>query len=113
MTTLYTIDDHGEITSGLTAVEAARVLLRDDSCEHEIRLADDVYELWTQQQVSHTPWSKTVIYSFADTATAAEQEVAEKVIASGHWERGELQCRTDQQHADMVRQIEADEAAYG
>lgn len=113
-TTLYTIDDHGEITSGLSAVEAADILLRDDSAEYEVKLAEEgprtkTYELWIRKQIANKPWTRTVIYSIADTEAEAEIDIAEKVIRSGHWERGELACRTDEQHAAMMAELAADE----
>jgi hypothetical protein len=118
MTTLYTIDDHGEITSGLTAVEAATILLNDDSADFEIRAGEECtgilkgerhYELWTRKQVANKPWSKTVISVIADTEEAAETEIAEKVIRSGHWTKGELDCRTDEQNAAMMAELAADQ----
>lgn len=120
MTTLYTIDDHGEITSGLTAVEAASILLRDDGCQYEIRAGERCigtlkgyghYYLWTRQQVANRPWTQTVISVIERRMSRkVEEAIAEKVIASGHWEKGEMQCHTDEQHAAMMTALAVDEA---
>lgn len=118
--TTYTIQDGSEITSGLSAVDAASILLTDDGCEWEIRAGEECtgilesqryYELWTRQQVASQGWTKTVIDVIAATEEEAEVEIALAVIRSGHWERGELQCRTDEQHAAMMAEVAAETPA--
>jgi hypothetical protein len=120
MTTLYTIEDNGEITSGLTAVEAAQILLTDDGADYEIRAGEECggilkgerhYELWIRKQVANKSWTKTVISGIAATEEDAEVEISESVIKSGHWETGSLHCMTDASHAEMVAQLAADEPA--
>lgn len=117
--TTYTIDENGEYTSGLTAVEAADMLLRNDSADYEIRAGEACggtltglrfYELWTRKQVANKTWTKTVIFAIAATEEAAEAEIADKVIGSGDWETDYLECRTDEDHAAMLAELAADEA---
>lgn len=114
--TTYTIDDHGTITSGLTAVKAADILLTDDGHEYEIRHTDDgtqwrlfVSQFSRNSTLGGRPLVGSVIWSSQVFEAHATADIAEQVIRSGNWEKDELQCRTDEQHAEMMAELNADE----
>ena len=84
MTTTYTVRDHEEVTRGLTAVEAADILLTQDGHEYEIRPEEDGvgYRLWntafSRNSTAYNGLRKTVIYSLAQALEQAEAEIAER-----------------------------------
>jgi len=112
--TTYTISDHGEITTGLGAVDAAEILLTDDGYEYEMRAdADGGYTLYVSPHsrnstLGGTPMVRSVIYTLEADEELAARDIAEAVIRSGRWEKGELNCMTDEAHAAMLAEIAAD-----
>ena len=117
MNTTYTVtDNNGDvIDSGLTATEAMDLILTDDGHEWEIRPEADGegFRLWTsthsRNSTAYNGLTRSVVYSLATDAATAEQEIAEKVIAAG-WPR-KPDAVTDEAHAAMMAEIEADEAS--
>lgn len=113
--TSYTISDHGQITTGLSAVDAAEILLTDDGYEYEMRAdADGGYTLYVSPYSRNStlggrPMVRSVIYTNETDEELAARDIAEAVIRSGHWEKGELNCMTDEQHAAMMAELAADE----
>lgn len=113
--TTYTISDHGEITTGLSAVDAAEILLTHDGYEYEMRQdADGGYTLYTSPHSRNStlggrPMTRSVIYTLETDEELAARDIAEAVIRSGRWEKGELSCRTDEAHAAMMAELDADE----
>lgn len=111
MTTFTVIDrNSGEkIDGGLTAADAAHIVLTDDSQEYEIRSDEDGgFSLWSRQQVANKRWTRTVIFSVKDDRAEAEAEIFDKVIAAD-WPR-HPEVLTDQQYADMMSDFEGDVA---
>lgn len=99
--TTYTIDDHGDIESGLTVVEAAHRLLTRDGYEYEVRREDDYWTLYvsrcSRNSTGPRGMTRSVVLSVADDEDAAREEIARRVIRSGMWERGEFRCLTDEE----------------
>ena len=119
METFTVIDADGyPVARHLTAAAAAHLILTDDGRGYEIRPmfygdeedyndcagivsvlgadCDGGYELWTRQQVANRPWSKTVLFSFADTLADAEAEIFAAVIRA-NWSR-HPQAMTDAEY---------------
>ena len=96
------VDIDGEpIARHMTAAEAAHIILSDDGREYEIRPTDDGgFVLWTRQQVANRPWTKTVVFSYADTLAAAEAEIFAAVISAA-WAR----------HHEAMTDLQFDEIA--
>lgn len=113
--TTYTISDHGQITNGLSAVDAADILLTDDGYEYEMRQdADGGYTLYTlpysrNSSLGGRPMVRSVIYTLETDEDLAARDIAEAVIRSGHWEKGELNCMTDEAHATMMAELAAEQ----
>jgi len=105
--TSYTVIDRssGEmIDTGLSAADAARIVLTADSQEYSIREdADGGFTLWSRQQVANKGWSKTVIWSIATDRAEAEADIFMKVIAAD-W-RGAPEVVTDEQYAEMIAAV--------
>jgi len=81
------VDIDGEpIARHLTVAEAAHIILTDDGRDYEIRRYELGCVLWTRQQVANRPWTKTVVFSLADTLAEAEAEIFADVI-SANWPR--------------------------
>ena len=91
------VDIDGEpIARHLTAAEAAHIILTDDGSDYEIRpTKDGGFLLWTRQQVANKPWTKTNVFSFADTLAEAGDEIFADVIST-HWPR-HPEAMTDEQ----------------
>lgn len=112
MTTLYTIYGRGKIDSGLTATEAAEVLLTDDGYRYEIRRDRDGWRLYVSQHSRNStlgdrPLVGATIWSSEAAEDAAWEDIADKVIQGGLWEKDDLQCLTDEAYAEMMRELEA------
>lgn len=100
-TATYTIANfrRGDVQTGLSAREAAAALLGHDGAEWEIRdEADAGFALWHRQPNAGKPWTKTVIYSIEDDRETAENQIFERVIASGIWERGDMMVAADEDY---------------
>ncbi len=74
------IDYNGEaLGRHLTVPEAASIILNHDGADYEIREGEwqgsKIFELWTRKQVANKPWTKTGMFSFADTRAEAEAEI--------------------------------------
>jgi hypothetical protein len=107
--TTYTVIDRNsgeKIDGGLTAAEAARIVLTDDSQEYDIRPSEDGegFDLWCRQQVANKGWTKTVIWSISSDRDEAEAEIFAKVIAAD-WSR-HPEVLTDKQYASMMADLE-------
>lgn len=103
--TTYTIADFSsdDVRTGLSAREAATELLSDDGAEWEIRDdGDEGYSLWHRKPNAGKRWTKTVIYSVETDRSAAENEIFERVIGSGYWDRDDLFVGTDDQYRQML-----------
>lgn len=113
--TTYTISDHGEITTDLSAVDAAEILLTDDGHEYEMRQdADGGYTLYISPHSRNStlggrPMVRSVIYTLETDEELAARDIAEAVIRSGRWEKGELSCMTDEAHAAMMAELAAEQ----
>lgn len=109
--TKYTVIDpsSGEaIDSGLTAAEAAHIILTDDGRQYEIREdPDGGFTLWSRQQVANKPWSPTVVFSIETEREKAETEIFQKVIVAD-WPR-HPEAITDQRYQEMLANLEAAE----
>lgn len=109
MTTFTVVDlNSGEkIGGGLTAADAAHIVLTDDSREYEIRADEDGgFSLWSRQQVANKGWTRTGIFSIKDDRTEAEAEIFDKVITAD-WRRYP-EVMTDQQYSEMMADFEGD-----
>lgn len=84
----YTVlHDSAVLGRHLTAAEAAAEILTHDGREYDIRPEQDGgFTLWSRQEVANRGWTRTVIYSAADTMAEAEAEIFGRVIAAG-WDR--------------------------
>lgn len=105
MNTTFTIADfrNEDVLSGLSAREAAAELLGHDGAEWEIRDNGETgFDLWHRKPNAGKPWTPTVIYSIEDDREAAENEIFEKVIASGYWDRDDMFSGTDDQYRQML-----------
>ena len=103
--TTYTIADFrsDNVRTGMSAREAATELLSDDGAEWEIRdEADAGFALWHRKPNAGKRWTKTVIYSVETDLAAAENEIFERVIASGYWDLDDLFVGTDDQYRQMM-----------
>lgn len=99
---------------GLTAVDAMDIMLSDDGYRWEIRHEDGCYHLYHSDGSANSTRGaahmvETVIFSVSDDKNAAENEIAEKVIAAG-WSRLPT-AMTDEDFAAMQAQIAAEDAA--
>lgn len=110
MTTFTVIDSNsGEmIETGVTATEAAHIVLTDDSQEYELRPSEDGegFDLWSRQQVANKGWTRTRFFSLADTEDQAWAEIASEVIYAGL--RGP-EVMTDEAYTEMLAQLAEDE----
>lgn len=108
--TLYTVIDNGSgeaIDTGLTAADAAAVILTDDSQEYDILEDDDGgFMLWTRQQVANKGWTRTVVFSIKTERAEAEADIFDKVIAAD-WPRHPT-AMTDEAYRAMMSEFEAD-----
>jgi hypothetical protein len=85
MSQKFIVVDGEAIARNLTAAEVAHIILTDDGHEYEIRPTNDGgFQLWTRQQVANKPWTKTLVFSFADTLAEAEAEIFWEVTRA-HW----------------------------
>lgn len=116
--TIYTIRDGETVARNLTAEEAAAWLLNDDGADYEIRAGEECsgvlagerfWELWTRKQVANRPWGRTVIHAIAPDEETGTTKIMDEVLRSGHWERDELSCFTNQGYDEMVAELAADE----
>lgn len=88
----FTVIDHNGEALGqhLAEEEAAHIILTHDGADYEIREDDwrgtKIFELWTRKQVANKPWTKTVVFSMADTRPEAEAEIFADVCAA-RWPR--------------------------
>lgn len=101
----YTIADFrsGDVKTGMSAREAAAELLGDDGGEWEIRDNGETgFDLWHRKPNAGKPWTLTVIYSIEEDRETAENEIFEKVIASGYWDRDDMFSGTDEQYRQML-----------
>jgi hypothetical protein len=77
----FTVIDHNGEALGrhLTEADAAHIILTHDGADYEIRedgwRGSKIFELWTRKQVANKPWTKTVVFSLADTRAEAEAEI--------------------------------------
>lgn len=84
---LTVIDHNGEaLGRHLTEADAAHIILTHDGADYEIRedgwRGSKIFELWTRKQVANKPWTKTVVFSLADTRAEAEAEIFAEVCAA-------------------------------
>lgn len=103
--TTYTIADFRSdvVRTGMTARETASQLLGHDGAEWEIRdEADAGFALWHRKPNAGMRWTKTVIYSIEDDREAAENQIFERVIASGFCGRDDLFVGTDEAYQRMM-----------
>lgn len=100
------IDKSGNVLdTGLSAEMAAHTVLTDDGCSYDVRKDDDVWELWSRQEVANRPWSKTICFSLEDTEQAAWADIARQVIARDAFAAGARgpEVMTDEAYAEMLR----------
>lgn len=97
---------------GLSADEAAREVLTHDGHNYEIRPdPDGGFWLWHSQRGGggNVPMVRTLIYSAADNAVAAQDEIFAEVITKSDWfDRPNIM--TDADYAAMVAEIAAESA---
>jgi len=106
----YTVIDRNsgeKIGGGLTAADAAHIVLTDDGRQYDIRPSEDGegFDLWSCQPVANRGWFKTLIWSNGPDRDAAETELFAKVIAA-NWPR-HPEVLTDEQYAFLEREREA------
>ena len=121
---LYTVvaaNSGDVIDRGLTAAEAADIVLRHDSREYDIRpgeLAGHLYEgkrrerfyhLWQRQQVANRGWLQTAIFVIAANRAAAEAAIFAEVIGKD-WPGRETVYK-DEDYAALEAQWAAEEEA--
>jgi hypothetical protein len=113
--TLYTVTHHGnngEITTGLTAREAAAMVIGNDRRAWEIRCEADSEGLidgraWIQEQATGT-WRKTVYFAVScESEAEAEAEVIAKIIADEH---DNFRVETDADHIAEQARLAAEDA---
>ena len=110
MTTTYTArSSSGDvIDSGLTAIEAGRLLLQHDGADYEVREhARGGFQLWTKRL--NRDWTSTSEFSFADDADEAEAELLEAVAAKCQWRQNGPTIVTDEQQAAADAEMAEDE----
>jgi hypothetical protein len=111
MSTTYTVydpTDSSNHTSGLSAAEAADMLLSDDGQEWEVRPLEGEpgFVLWTRQQVAGRKWTKCAMWSLADTLEAATAEILGKVLVAET--RSGPEAMTDKAFARMQADVALD-----
>lgn len=109
MTTTYTIADFRseDVQTGLTARDCAAALLGHDGAEWEIRdEADAGFALWHRKPNAGKPWTKTAIYSIEDDRETAENQIFERAIASGFWDRDDMIVATDEDYLAAMAEDE-------
>ena len=108
MTTYTVIDYNGyKIDGGLTAAEAAHIVLTYDGRDYEIRENEDGgYTLWSRHPVANRGWEPTVVESRETNRDAAENEIMEVAIES-EWPRRPL-VMTDENYASILAERLAD-----
>lgn len=97
----------------LTTADAAREVLTYDGREFDIVAeGEGGFTLRSRQPVAgFHHWTRTVIYSAADTREAAEAEIFGRVVTA-HWER-HPDVMADEDYDAMQAEIEAEIAAQG
>ena len=94
-----------KIDGGLTAAEAAHIVLTYDGRDYEIRENEDGgYTLWSRHPVANRGWEPTVVESRESNRDAAEAEIFEQVIHA-RWRR-HPEAMTDEQYASMLADLE-------
>jgi hypothetical protein len=108
--TTYTVIDQcsGEkIYGGLTAEDAAHIVLTDDGWDFDIREDEGGgFTLWRRRQVVDRDWRATAIWSFETDRAAAEAEIFEKVINT-RWPR-HPEVVTDERYEEQLAAFEND-----